>query len=290
MAQRPGDVLTNALSVPAIVCVILDENNPGGRTASVVVMDDQLSLAIGRSIRTECPTRGQTHQRRVDIRRYRGSHLNSSRQVNQTPELLDALKGTATQIPRLASIVRMHEQDQYPYTDEERNIIGTVVKRFGRPSSAAATLTGGPGPGAAMPSKADAERVKAKQEGPRARAQRAYKIPLSELGISKKVHTHLLTNGLENAGELMERMAVGDEALLMLNGIGIRHCADQGRGRADSGLLDYGEVDEAVTPEGELAAEDVPAPAEPTMIDEAVAEDELPATPQRDEEPVEGDG
>ncbi|MBN1247469.1 MAG: transcription termination/antitermination protein NusA, partial [Anaerolineae bacterium] len=41
--------ISNALSVPSIVCITVDENNPGGRTASVVVLDEHLSLAIGRS-------------------------------------------------------------------------------------------------------------------------------------------------------------------------------------------------------------------------------------------------
>ncbi len=38
------------------------------------------------------------------------------------------LKGTAAPLPRLATIVRMHEEERYPYTDEERNTIATVVK------------------------------------------------------------------------------------------------------------------------------------------------------------------
>jgi N utilization substance protein A len=290
----PETFITNALSVPAIVCVILDENNPGGRTASVVVMDDQLSLAIGRSGQNARLAAKLTNWR-VDIQGGTEAAIWALEQVNQTPELLDALKGTAAQIPRLASIVRMHEQDQYPYTDEERHIIGAVVKAV-RQAIIARRDAQRPGSVQAQARqraqrKADAERVKAKQEAHARVPRGAYKIPLSELGISKKVHTHLLTNGLENAGELMERMAVGDEALLMLNGIGVKALREIKDAIDESGLglLDYGEVDEVAVSEDELAAdtsdvvEDVQEPAETAMI----ADDESPVTPQQELEPVE---
>ena len=47
--KDPATFIVNALSVPQILSVTLDESIPATRTASVVVMDDHLSLAIGRS-------------------------------------------------------------------------------------------------------------------------------------------------------------------------------------------------------------------------------------------------
>jgi len=47
--KDPAIYISNALSMPQVLSVVLDESNPGGRTASVVVLDDQLSLAIGRA-------------------------------------------------------------------------------------------------------------------------------------------------------------------------------------------------------------------------------------------------
>ena len=284
----PETFISNALSVPAIVCITLDEQNPGGRTASVVVMDDQLSLAIGRSGQNARLAAKLTGWR-VDIQGGTEAAIAALEQVNQTPDLLDALKGTATQIPRLAAIVRMHEEEQYPYTDEERHIIGSVVKAV-RQATIARRDAQRPGSVQAQARqraqrKAEAERVKAKEEAHARVPRGAYKVPLSDLGISKKVHTNLITNGLENVGEVMERMAVGDEALLMLNGVGVKALREIKQAIEESGLglLGFNEAESGEEPESEPVAE--------AMDGDLVAETTLEALPEamarQDQEPTE---
>ncbi len=284
-SEDPEHFITNALSVPAIVCVTLDENNPGGRTASVVVMDDQLSLAIGRSGQNARLAAKLTNWR-IDIQGGTEAAIWALEQVNHTPELLDALKGEATLIPRLATIMRTHEEDQYPYTDEERHIIGSVVKAV-RQAIIARREAERPGSVQTRARqhaqrRAEAERVKA-TEVAHARVPRgAYKVPLSDLELSKKVYTHLITNGLKNVGEVMERMAVGDEALLMLNGVGVKALREikQAVDESGLGLLDQEE------PEGDGAAV-AEAFADEGLADEAGTDDGLAESSEEAEAPSE---
>lgn len=273
--------ISNALSVPSIVSVILDPNNPGGPTASVVVLDEHLSLAIGRSGQNARLAAKLTNWR-IDIQGATEGALWALEQVNQRPELLDALKGTAALIPRLATIMRAHEEDRYPYTDEERNIIGTVVKAV-REAIIARREVERPGSSQARARqraqrRADADRVRAKEEAQARVPRGAYKVPLSELDLSDKVQSHLVAGGIENVGEVMERMALGDEALLMINGVGVKALREIKQAVEDSGLslLDGGETETeeaAVTESGMLEeeAETLESESE-TSEEEAVAE------------------
>lgn len=293
-SDDPETLISNALSVPNIVCVVLDENNPGGRTASVVVLDDHLSLAIGRSGQNARLAAKLTNWR-VDIQGATEAALWALEQVNQAPELLDALKGTASLIPRLASIMRTHEQDRYPYTDEERHVIGDVVKAV-REAIIARRDAERPGASQARARqraqrKVEAEREKAKEEAQARVPKGAYKIPISNLDLSEKVQSHLVSNGLTNAGQVMERIAVGDEALLMLTGVGVKALKEIKEAVEAGGLnlLDYGELEQEEEPTAELegvAEETEEAQATPEIGEEREPEAVEAEETEVAEEPV----
>lgn len=296
-AEDEETFISNALSVPSILSVTLDPHNTGGRTASVVVLDEHLSLAIGRSGQNARLAAKLTNWR-VDIQGGTEAAMWALEQVNKTPDLLDALRSKAALIPRLAAVMRAHEESRYPYTDEERHVIGPVVKAVRealiarrnaeRPGSSQARAR------ARAQERAEAERVKAK-ESAQARVPRgAYKVPLNDLDVSEKVRSHLLTNGLENVGQIMERMAVGDEALLMLNGVGVKGLREIKEAVAASGLQLLGEADTEAEEKAEAfaevdAAKEEATPGEP--VEEAAPEEEaevvVEATAEATEETAE---
>jgi len=273
-SEDPETFISNALSIPKIVSVTLDEHHPGGPTASVAVLDEHLSLAIGRSGQNARLAAKLTNGR-IDIQGATEAAMWALDQVNQTPDLLDALRNKAALIPRLAAIMRTHAKDRYPYTDEERNIIGTVIKAV-REALIARRNAERPGSSQTRAREraqrhADAERVKAKQEAHARVPRGAYKMPLEELSLSKRVHTHLIASGLKNIGEVMEKLAVGDEPLLMINGIGVKALREIKNAVETSGLqmLVQGDTpDEVVAVETTEEAEAV----EPTTDSEAAAE------------------
>jgi N utilization substance protein A len=275
--KDPATFIVNALSVPQILSVTLDENNTGTRTASVVVLDEHLSLAIGRSGQNARLAAKLTGWR-VDIQGATEAAKWALDQVNKTPELLDTLRSTAQLIPRLASIMRMHETDRYPYTDEERSTIGTVVHAV---RQALIDRRNAERPGAqqarerlSAQRKVEAERVKAKEQARLRVPGKAYDLQIKEMNIPTKVYNNLVNNNLKNVGEIMERLSAGDEELLVLTGIGVKALRDIKSAVEDLELqlldLDSGGIpqEEVVEPEPEIVTQTV-------SVTEAPPEDEI---------------
>ena len=291
--------IANALSMNQVISVVLDENNPGGRTASVVVLDDQLSLAIGRSGQNARLAAKLTGWR-VDIQGATEAALWALEQVNTTPELLDVLKTNASLVPRLASIMRTHESDHYPYTDEERHILRNAVEAVReaiitrrdaeRPATRQARAR------RTAQEKADAERLQA-QQAARARVPAtAYDQSLAALNLSDKVHSHLASSGLATVGEVMERMALGDEALLMIEGVGVKALREIKDAMEATGLqftepAAEGAVSEEdvaiITAEAEGEVTEVTEPVSASEEEDAVATAAAPAVSPEGELPAE---
>jgi len=291
--------IANALSMNQVISVVLDENNPGGRTASVVVLDDQLSLAIGRSGQNARLAAKLTGWR-VDIQGATEAALWALEQVNTTPELLDVLKTNASLVPRLASIMRTHESDHYPYTDEERHILRNAVEAVReaiitrrdaeRPATRQARAR------RTAQEKADAERLQA-QQAARARVPAtAYDQSLAALNLSDKVHSHLASSGLATVGEVMERMALGDEALLMIEGVGVKALREIKDAMEATGLqftepAAEGAVSEEdvaiITAEAEDEVTEVTEPVSASEEEDAVATAAAPAVSPEGELPAE---
>ncbi len=290
--KDPAIYIAHALSMPQVLSVVLDESNPGGRTASVVVLDDQLSLAIGRSGQNARLAAKLTGWR-IDIQGATEAAMWALEQINTTPDLLDVLKTAAPLIPRLAAVMRTHESEHYPYTDEERRIIKTAVEAVreaiisrrdaDRPALRQARAR------RSAQEKADAERRQAQQAARASVPRAAYEKDLKELNLSDKVYSHLLNSGISNVGDVMERVAMGDEALLMIEGVGVKALREIKDAVTASGLryLEAGEApaaEEVTVPvlveaaeagvaeaEGELLAEEVALSAEAVVTAEAVA-------------------
>ena len=267
--KDPATFIINALSVPQILSVTLDDNNAGARTASVVVLDEHLSLAIGRSGQNARLAAKLTGWR-VDIQGATEATKWALDQVNKTPELLDALRNDAQLIPRLASIMRMHETDRYPYTDEERSIIGTVVNAV---RQALIERRNAERPGAqqardrhSAQREVEAERVKVKEEARQRVPKQAYALSLSDLNVPKKVHTNLVNNNLQNVGEIMERLSVGDEELLVLHGIGIKALGDIKNAVSELELTFQSSEDEESSEAVEEQAPLAPELVEPELV------------------------
>ncbi len=269
---EPAQFIANALSMK-VFSVTPDEYNPQGRTASVVVMDDQLSLAIGRLGQNARLTAKLTGYR-VDIQGITEAALHTLQQLNANPELLDDLKDIVPLIPRLANIMHTHEEEHYPYNDEELRIIKTVIEAV---KKAVIARRDRERPETALMRKrrsaqqqAQVERQAATEEARRRVPPEAYERKLDTLDLAEKVRRHLIRNGLQSVGEVMERMALGDESLLMLNGVGAKALREIKAAVENSGLQF---VDPDAEPEEVQAEEPEEAMVEPKAVVEPEPEE-----------------
>ena len=290
-AETPLEFIKNALSLDSILSVVLDENRPEGHTASVVVADDQLSLAIGRSgqnARLSAKITGW----RVDIQGVTGAALSALKAINNNPELLDGRKDIVGLVPRLAAIIQEHDRNRYSYTDEERRIIKTVLEvthlAFIEKRNQARPGTQQKEARIAAQREAKTAKQTADREALETVPAVAYEAELQILGLSKRVTAHLTENGLHNVGEVMEKIALGDEALLILKGIGAKSLVQIKTAVKES---EYTFIDSEVEPETESAeslAPEVPAAVAPAPEPEPAAPEIKPAevTEEAEEEPV----
>ncbi|MFP4394774.1 MAG: transcription termination factor NusA, partial [Anaerolineales bacterium] len=290
-SDDPAAFIANALSMD-VLDVTLDELNPNGRTAAVMVRDDQLSLAIGRAGQNARLAAKLTGWR-VDIRGITEATMWALEKINATPDIVEDIgRQAASLIPQLANIMKEHQEHNLSYTDEEQRVVRTIIKAVHQ----------------AFLRRRDKERPEVKQLRKRRSAQRraeeeriaaakqalervpreAYELTIMELDLSAKVKQHLAESNLKNVGEVMERLAIGDEELLMLTGIGVRALGEIKQAIETSSLsfLEPEPEPEPVVAEEIEAAEEVVEAAE-IEIEEAevaVAEEAIAEVAEIEEE------
>lgn len=218
--------IAKALSPAKVMSVHLDENPEDGRTAVVIVPDDQLSLAIGRegqNARLAAKLTGW----RIDIK---GITEAANEMIAQWAELDLELGGLANLIPTAMAVLQRHAETEADYGTEEllllRQIVDGIHKHLWEQRKAVlaidaaelarqATLS-------AEAEKRQAERKAALADIPDA----AYVISLEDMGLSGRVRRHLTKADIENVGQIMEHLVDGDEGLLALEGIGPKGLAE----------------------------------------------------------------
>lgn len=284
--EESDKYISSALSLNSVLSVVLDEQNPGGKTAAVVVLDDQLSLAIGRAGQNARLAAKLTGWR-IDIQGASEAAIWALQRVNEHPDLLAHQKDGAALVAQLMAILRAHEGTQNPYNDEERRVIKTVIEAV-RMAEIARREKEHPVSHQTRARQAAQEVAALQQREAAAQArarvpQSAYGISLESLGLSEKVLGHLQRNGVTSAGEVMERIAQGDEALLVLTGIGAKALGEIKAAVEASDLRFVGETaPEAVEVEmPELAASEavVEAVAEEAALEVSAVAEESGVTP-----------
>ena len=283
--------IAKALSPARVLSVQLEEDPAEGRTANVVVPDDQLSLAIGRAGQNARLSAKLTGWR-IDIQGVTEAAAWALRQVNEDPNVLPALGLAAEMLPTVANILRQHEQEALPYSSEElltmRQVIEGVSGYYASIRNAErARLMAEEAARRAIIEAAEAERRAAIEAACALIPPRAYEIPLAETGLSSRVLNHLERSGVASVGDVMERLAEGDEGLLKLDGIGPKSLAEAKQCIEALALPEAeekvpGEEEEEpaqVEVEAEVAAPAEPEPEapseEPVVAEEVVAEEAI---------------
>jgi N utilization substance protein A len=222
--------IAKALSPARVLSVQLEDDPAEGKTANVVVPDDQLSLAIGRAGQNARLAAKLTGWR-IDIQGVTEAATWALQRVNEDPDVLPALGIVAELLPSVANTLRRHEQERMPYHSEElltmRQVIEGVRDYYVSIRDAErARLVAEEAARQALIQAAEAERRAVIDAALALIPPAAYEIPLTEIGLSTRVLGHMERAQLENVGDVMERLAEGDEGLLKLEGVGPKTLAE----------------------------------------------------------------
>src|SRR5687767_9880305 len=253
--QDPVVYISKAISPARVSGVYLSEVE-GSRTATVVVNEDQLSLAIGRdgqNARLAAKLTGW----RIDIKSLPEAAADAIQKLRGDVELSALLPSAVESIPAVEEVLAKKAENR-AITPEEFSMLSQFVDRVERRT---------------IQIKEDAARaVEEKTASARAEVPTAaFGMPLEEIGLKEHVFNILVEAGFDTVGALMMSMKMDPNRVLGLPGIGPK------------AMQNIEETLAALTfPE--------PPPAEPTVepVAEAVAEVQPEAsTPIAEPVPVE---
>jgi N utilization substance protein A len=221
----PATFIAKALSPARVAGVYLDEDLANGKTAMVVVPEDQLSLAIGRAgvnARLGAKLTGW----RIDIKSLPESAVDSLALLASEPTFADIAASEADIILEIESVLTKKAENR-PVTPEEYQTMRDFVERVQQE----------------VMSRREAirQRKQEKLEAIRATVPiTAYDIALVDIGLSTRVFNLLTQADYKTAGQVMEQLELDEDKILSLPGIGSKAIQEL---REKLTAFDYPEVE-----------------------------------------------
>ncbi len=201
----PSAYIAKALSPARVTGVYLNEHAKGTKTATVVVMDDQLSLAIGRdgqNARLAAKLTGW----RIDIKSLLEAAGDSVHRLQSDVEFAFMAETEAENSPRIETILAKKAEGR-PITPEEYQFLSQFVDRVER----------------GVIHRRTAEKIAEEEHRKEIRATvpaPAFTMPLDGLALSERIFDLLSSSGYETVGDLMFQLALDEDAVLGISGIG----------------------------------------------------------------------
>ncbi len=203
----PAAYIAKALSPARVNGVYLNEHAKGAKTATVVVPEDQLSLAIGRDGQNARLAAKLTSWR-IDIKSLPEAATDALYKLQNVPEYAFLIPVEADTMPQIEAILAKKAEGR-PVTPEEYQVLSQFVDRVERGLIRQRQVE----------SKAKEERHKvARSIVPEA----AFNVSLEELKLSDRVFNLLTEAGYQTAGDLKYQMLTDPDSILRLSGIGPR--------------------------------------------------------------------
>jgi N utilization substance protein A len=256
----PVIYIAKALSPARVAGVYLNEQAKGAKTATVVVQEDQLSLAIGRDGQNARLAAKLTSWR-IDIKSLpeaAGDALNKLQTDDQFAELA---KNEADIMPQITQILGK-KAELRPVTPEEYQVLAQFVDRVER--------------GVIRQRQSDKlvedEMLRVAREKVPALA---FNIPIEEFNVSDRVFTVISEAGYPTVGDLMLQMELDPDAILKLSGMGpkaMKELEDAFAALHERAAAEAAEAEAAAQPEAELVVEEAVEETAEVTAAEAVAE------------------
>ena len=250
--QDPIIYIQKAIS-PARVNGVYLADNDGARTATVVVGEDQLSLAIGRdgqNARLAAKLTGW----RIDIKSLSEAAGDSLAKLQSNAELAAMLPAAVEVISQVEEVLAKKSENR-PITPEEYTLLGQFVDRVERRT---------------IQIKEDAARA-VEERTTAARAEvpaSAFTMPLEQAGLKEHIFNILTEANYETVGQLMFAIKTDPNAVLGLAGIGSKAMQNIEEAIA---VLTFPEPESVAKVEEPVAAESEAVTA--VAVEPAIAED-----------------
>jgi len=201
----PSVYIAKALSPARVSGVFLNDAAKGAKTATVVVPEDQLSLAIGRDGQNARLAAKLTAWR-IDIKSLPEAASDARDKLLQDPEFVELSGHEADVLPQVEAILAKKAEGR-PVTPEEYYLLTQFVDRVER---------------GVIRQRKDEEQVEdervvqARESIPAA----AFEIPLEKFDVSDRVYAVISETGLQTVGDLMLQMKLDPDSIWKLSGMG----------------------------------------------------------------------
>lgn len=254
----PAAYIAKALSPARVSGVFLDEHTKGAKTATVVVPEDQLSLAIGRDGQNARLAAKLTSWR-IDIKSLPEAAADALNKLINDPQYAALAENEKEILPQVEVILAKKAEGR-PVTPEEYAVLNQLVDRVER----------------GIIQKFQAEKRVEDEREQEARAlipAGAFELPLEKFEVSDRVYTVISEAGFPTVGELMYQMTIDPDSVLKLSGMGPKGMKELEE------ALDKVKTELEAKQAVELAVQEA-APATEREAVELVAEPEVSAKPE----------
>ncbi len=199
------EYIAKALSPARVLSVFLNKETDGMPTATVVVPEDQLSLAIGRNGQNARLAAKLTGWR-IDIKGLFEATSDTLFRIHNDPRYAGYAEDEAEVIPKIEAVLAKREEGR-PISPEEYRELHYFNNRI------ESDLT------------EKKKKILKKQEARITAAREAvpsdaYELPLMTLGLSTKVENILLEEGYDSVGKLAYKLLLVPESVQDIDGIG----------------------------------------------------------------------
>jgi transcription termination/antitermination protein NusA len=207
----PAGYIAKALSPARVTGVYLDENFRNTKTATVVVPEDQLSLAIGRDGQNARLAAKLTSWR-IDIKSLPEATADALHKLQTNAEYENIAAEEAAIIGQIEAILTKKNEGR-PVTPEEYTTLSQFVDRVER--------------GIIQQRQAAQKLEKDRFETARATIPEiAFEMPLEDLNLPERVLSILNDAEFFTVGNLMLQMELDSDTILAINGIGPKAMSD----------------------------------------------------------------
>ncbi|MCC6955994.1 MAG: transcription termination/antitermination protein NusA [Anaerolineales bacterium] len=260
-SSDPAVYIAKALSPARVSGVYLNEHAKGVKTATVVVPEDQLSLAIGRDGQN-ARLGAKLTAWKIDIKSLPEATSDALYKLQNDPDYASIAASEESNISLVEAILAKKSEGR-PVTPEEYHLLTQFVDRVERGLIRQRETE---------IQAEEAEMLKARANVP----ARAFEVALEDFDISDRVYAVISETGLQTVGDLMLQMALDEDSIWKLSGMGPK--AMQELKSAIETLQEQLRSEEAaVAIEAEPAGEIAPteeAAIEPVEVEQPVGEAE----------------